>query len=82
MVGLFYYVCFMENFEEFEYKGYMSKEAELFFGCKLLVEERDGCAVVGHFVEMADGRIHMPSKNDVFTKNDDGSITVSSANRS
>ena len=54
----------------------MSKEAEDFFGTKLTREERDGCAVVGHFVKLENGETIMPSKGLVFTKDEQGKIKL------
>lgn len=62
--------------KELTYPGYMSKESIEFFGNKLTREERDGCAVVGHFVQLEDGKTVMPSKGDVFTKNEEGKIKL------
>jgi len=52
--------------EEFEYQGYMSQEAQKFFGGKLITEERNEGAVVGSFVKLANGTTHLPNKNDKF----------------
>jgi hypothetical protein len=64
--------------EEFVYKGYLCSEAQTFFGDKLISEQRDGCAVVGSFVKLADGNTRLASKGDKFVKHEDGSITVTS----
>jgi len=66
----------MNIIEIFEYQGYMSQEAQKFFDGKLISEERDGCAVVGIFVMLANGNTHLPSKSDKFKKYEDGSITL------
>jgi len=66
----------MKTVEEYEYKGYMSDAALKFFGDKLISEERDGCAVVGHFLKLSNGSIHMPSRHDKFEKYEDGNITL------
>lgn len=71
----------MNVIEDFEYQGYMSQEAQKFFEGKLIREERDGCAVVGSFVKLANGNTHLPSKSDKFKKYEDGSITVTSIYR-
>lgn len=71
----------MKIIEEFEYKGYMCSNAQKFFKGKLIVEERDGCNVVGNFVKLSNGKTHLPSKSDKFKKYEDGSITVSSIYR-
>lgn len=63
---------------EFEYKGYMCSAAQEFFKGNIIEEERDGCAVVGSFIKLSNGKTHLPSKGDKFTKNEDGSLTVSS----
>ena len=60
--------------EEFEYKGFMSTEAQKFFEVNIIREERDGCAVEGSFIRLADGKTHLPSKGDKFIK-EDGRIT-------
>ena len=54
--------------KEFTYPGYMSDEAEKFFEGHIIREERDGCAVVGHFIKLADGTTTLPSKGDIFVK--------------
>lgn len=66
----------MTKVKEFEYKGYMSKEAQEFFKDKLITEDRDGCAVFGSFVRLISGKMHLPSKGDKFKKCESGSITV------
>ena len=66
---------------EFKYPGYFCSEAEEFFGNKVIREERDGCAVVGHFIKLKDGKTHLPDKGDVFTKDDQGDLTVVSIYR-
>lgn len=66
----------MLEIEEFEYKGYMIQDAQVFFGDKLIKEERDGCAVVGFFIKLPNGTTHLISKNDKFTKQVDGTITL------
>ena len=71
----------MNVIEEFEYQGYMSHEAQKFFEGKLIREERDGCAVVGSFVKLANSNTHLPSKGDKFKKYEDGSIKVTSIYR-
>lgn len=53
---------------QFTYPGYMSQEAQEFFEDHIIREERDGCAVVGSFIKLADGTITLPSKGDVFVK--------------
>jgi len=68
----------MKVVEEFEYEGWMSQEARKFFEGNLIREERDGCAVVGSFVKLANGNTHLPSKSDKFKKYENGSITVTS----
>jgi hypothetical protein len=60
--------------EKFVYKGYLCSDAETFFGNNIIREERDGCGVVGHFIKLKDGSIHLPSKGDVFLKDGDGKI--------
>lgn len=67
--------------ESFCYKGYMSKEAEEFFGENLLKEQREGVAVMGYFVKLSNGQTHMPSKGDVFKKYYNDSISVESIHR-
>jgi len=61
---------------EFTYQGYMSSEAQDFFGDKVLYEERDGCAVVGAFVKLSNGSTCMPSKGDTFVKGHDGLLMI------
>jgi hypothetical protein len=53
---------------EFEYKGFMSTEAQKFFEGNIIREQRDGCATVGSFIQLADGKTHLPSKGDKFIK--------------
>lgn len=60
------------SMKTFTYPGYMSQEAEKFFEGHIIREERDGCAVVGFFVKLADGTITLPSKGDEFIKNEKG----------
>jgi hypothetical protein len=62
--------------KEFVYPGFLSDEAVAFFGDKRKSEERDGCAVVGTFIELENGETCMPSKRDVFSKNKDGNIKL------
>tara|TARA_R110000851_G_scaffold30681_1_gene83628 strand:- start:254 stop:460 length:207 start_codon:yes stop_codon:yes gene_type:complete len=66
----------MKVVKEFEYQGYMCQEAQTFFEGKLTKEERDGCAVVGSFVELSNGKTHLPSKSDKFKKCENGSISL------
>ena len=56
--------------EEFEYKGFMSTEAQKFFEGNIIREERDGCSTVGSFIQLASGKTHLPSKGDIFIKKD------------
>lgn len=58
------------------YPGYMSQECKNFFGDDLVSEEREGCAVVGHFVKLKDNTTRMPSKGDVFIKDNDSKIEL------
>lgn len=58
------------------YPGYMSFEAGEFFKGYLESEERNGCAVVGSFVTLADGKVVLPSKGDMFTKDEKGLIVA------
>ena len=67
--------------KEFVYEGYMSQEAQDFFKDNLEKEQRDSLAVMGFFVKLASGKTHMPNKGDVFTKWENGSITVKSLHR-
>ena len=60
--------------KQFTYKGYFCNEAQEFFGDKVITEQRDGLAVVGHFVVLEDGKTTLPSKNDKFEKDLDGNI--------
>jgi hypothetical protein len=62
--------------KEFTYPGYFCSEAEEFFGDKVIREERDGCAVVGHFIKLMNGRTHLPDKGDVFMKDENGDLVV------
>lgn len=71
----------MNIIEEFEYEGYMSQKAQDFFKGKLIKEQREGIAVVGSFVVLANGNAHLPSKGDIFRKYENGSICVSSKHR-
>lgn len=68
--------------EKFIYEGYMSKEAQDFFKDNIETEERNGIATIGSFVTLANGDTHLPNKGDVFTKHENGAITVSSIYRS
>ena len=65
----------------FQYTGWMSQEAQLFFDGHIIKEERDGVAVVGTFIKLASGKTHLPSKGDVFTKHENNTITVKSQHR-
>lgn len=67
--------------EEFEYKGFMSSEAQKFFEGNIIREERDGCATVGSFIKLADGKTHLPSKGDKFIKEDDGRIILNNGEK-
>ena len=67
--------------EEFVYEGWMGREAQKFFEGSRITEERDGCATVGSFIRLSNGKMHLPSKGDKFTKHVDGSITVESIHR-
>ena len=67
--------------DEFIYKGYFCDEAEEFFKGNVIKEERDGVAVVGHFIVLANGNTHLPSKGDKFIKDSSGEISVISAYR-
>ncbi len=67
--------------EKFIYEGYMSQEAQDFFKDNIKTEQRDGIAVIGSFVKLANGDTHLPNKGDVFTKHENGVITVSSIYR-
>jgi len=67
--------------QEFMYEGYMGQEAQEFFKDHIEREERDGCAVVGHFIQLANGDDHLPNKGDVFIKHPDGTMTVKSIHR-
>jgi len=62
--------------EKLEYKGYMSSEAQEFFEGNIITEQRDGLAVIGHFVKLSNGETCLPSKGDIFTKHEDGTISV------
>ncbi len=59
----------------------MNQKAQEFFKGKLNVEQRDGVAVVGSFVLLANGSTHLPSKGDIFRKYENGGIYVSSKHR-
>lgn len=61
---------------EFTYLGHMSQEAEEFFKDNIIREERDGCAVVGSFIILENGKTILPSKGDKFTKNEQGKIKL------
>ena len=71
----------MKVIEEFEYEGYMSQEAQEFFKNKNNTEQRDGVLVVGTFIMLSNGVMHLPNKGDVFRKYENGSICVSSKHR-
>ena len=58
------------------YQGYMSNDAQTFFGNNVIYEERDGCAVVGAFIKLADGTTKLASKGDAFVKTLDGRIRL------
>ena len=60
--------------QEFTYLGFLTDEAVNFFEGKMIREERDGCAVVGAFIKLENGTTCMPSKGDVFIKDDLGNI--------
>lgn len=61
---------------EFIYPGFMSKEAQEFFKENMIKEQRDGCAVMGFFITLEDGRTILPSKGDKFIKNEQGKLTL------
>jgi hypothetical protein len=61
---------------KFKYKGYFCSEAEAFFGNKIIREERDGCAVVGQFIKLENGKTHLLSKNDEFEKDLDEQFNI------
>lgn len=67
--------------EQFIYEGWMSQEAQKFFKSNSKEEERDGCPTVGTFIKLASGKFHLPNKGDIFTKDDNGTITVKSIHR-
>jgi len=71
----------LDLIEEFEYKGYMCLEAQSFFKGNLIEEERDGCATVGSFITLSNGKTYLPSKGDHFRKYSNGSINVTSKYR-
>ncbi len=58
--------------QELIYPGYMSKEAQDFLKGHYEEEERDGLGVVGVFIKTHDGKTIMPSKGDVFIKDESG----------
>lgn len=60
------------------YEGFMSQEAQEFFKGNIKREEREGCATVGSFITLENGKIHLPSKGDIFIKREDGTLTVKS----
>lgn len=74
-----------EIVEEFVYKGYFWSEAEEFFNDNVvsdflndnvISEERDGCNVVGHFIKLSNNNTHLPSKGDIFVKDNNGRISL------
>jgi hypothetical protein len=67
--------------EEFIYEGYMSQKAQEFFKDNIEEEQRNGIAVVGSFIKLANGNTHLPNKGDVFTKYTNGTMTVKSIHR-
>lgn len=58
------------------YPGYMSKKCSEFFGDSLINEERDGCGVVGYFIKLENGNTIMPSKGDIFFKDENGKLKL------
>lgn len=56
----------------FTYQGYMSQEAQNFFGDNIIQEQRDGMAVMGFWVKTQDGNTHMLSKGQQYTKDEKG----------
>ena len=62
--------------QEFTYLGFLTDEAVEFFGDKMKREERDGCAVVGTFIKLENGGTCMPSKGDVFVKDNLGNLKL------
>ena len=62
--------------EKLVYPGYMSDECITFFGDKLIREDREGCAVVGHFVKLKGGNTTMPTRNDIFIKDENNNIAL------
>jgi hypothetical protein len=72
----------MKVIGEFEYKGWMCRDAQSFFYDNLIEEQRDGLAVMGFFIKLSNGETHLAEKGDLFTKYEDGSIRVESKYRS
>lgn len=70
-------IVFGDRAEEFTYPGYMSEEAQDFFKGHVKQEQRDGMAVIGSFIRLADGSTVLPSKNDVFIKDSAGILKKS-----
>jgi hypothetical protein len=68
----------MNNNLEFVYPGYLNDESINFFGDKRISEKRDGCGAVGTFIKIPNGKTHMPSKGDIFIKDNLGNITLKS----
>jgi hypothetical protein len=65
----------------FQYAGWMSQEAQIFFDGYTITEDRDGIPTVGTFIKLASGKAHLPSKGDVFTKHENNTLTVKSQHR-
>lgn len=65
----------------FQYAGWMSQEAQLFFDGHTITEDRDGIPTIGTFIKLASGKTHLPSKGDVFTKHENNTLTVKSIHR-
>jgi len=60
----------------FKYKGYYCSEATKFFGNSIISEERSGCAAVGFFIKLKDGKTHLIAKNDVFEKDENEQFSL------
>ena len=62
--------------EQLTYQGFLTDEAITFFGDKRESELRDGCGAVGTFIMLSNGKTHMPSKGDVFMKDENSNISL------
>lgn len=63
--------------QEFKFLGYMDNEAVEFFKEHSFEEPHPNVdGVVGTFVNLKDGKVHLPYRGEIFIKNEDGTIEL------